>query len=91
MASQNTFRLYQWCLDHNFIQQALTLYVEIVPDILFDTVNTRGILGFIRKKKRAIHRKTFSKVKRKNKELKLGNKLSEIFYESTKDELRKKT
>ncbi|WP_127010934.1 TM1812 family CRISPR-associated protein [Veillonella sp. CHU594] len=80
----------KWCLDHNFIQQALTLYVEIVPDILFDTVNTRGILGFIRKKKRAIHRKTFSKVKRKNKELKLGNKLSEIFYESTKDELRKK-
>ena len=29
-------------------------------------------------------------MKRKNKELKLGNKLSEIFYESTKDELRKK-
>lgn len=80
----------KWCLDHNFIQQALTLYVEMVPDILFDTDNTRGILGFIRKNKRTIQRKTFSKVKRENKELKFGNKLSELFYETTKDELRKK-
>lgn len=80
----------KWCLEHNFIQQALTLYVEMVPDILFDADNAKGILGFIRKKKRTIQRKMFSKVKRGNKGLTLGNKLSEIFYESTKDDLRKK-
>lgn len=24
-----------WCLKHNFIQQALTLYIELVPEVLF--------------------------------------------------------
>jgi|GEM_PF-5100309 len=25
----------EWCLDHNYIQQALTLCIEIIPDVLF--------------------------------------------------------
>lgn len=25
----------KWCLKHNFIQQALTLYIELVPEVLF--------------------------------------------------------
>ena len=27
----------KWCLEHNFIQQALTLYIELVPEIFFET------------------------------------------------------
>ena len=37
----------KWCLDHNFIQQALTLYIELIPEILFEKNEYGAILECI--------------------------------------------
>ena len=40
----------KWCLDHNFIQQALTLYIELIPEILFEKNKYGAILECIDEK-----------------------------------------
>ena len=37
----------KWCLNHNFIQQALTLYIELIPEILFEKNEYGAILECI--------------------------------------------
>lgn len=37
----------KWCLDHNFIQQALTLYIELIPEILFEKNKYGSILEYV--------------------------------------------
>lgn len=37
----------KWCRDHNFIQQALTLYIELIPEILFEKNEYGSILECI--------------------------------------------
>ena len=46
--TENELEYIKWCLKHNYIQQALTLYIEIVPEILFND-ETASILSFINK------------------------------------------
>ena len=79
----------EWCLKHNFIQQALTMYIEIVPEILLDHNNTKGILNFVRTNKRKIIGGIDKKVKRNNKTIVETSKVSDRLYESTKDALIK--
>ena len=40
----------KWCRDHNFIQQALTLYIELIPEILFEKNEYGSILECIDEK-----------------------------------------
>lgn len=46
--TENELEYIKWCLKHNYIQQALTLYIEIVPEILFND-EIASILSFINK------------------------------------------
>lgn len=78
-----------WCLDHNFIQQALTMYIEIVPEILIDHNNTKGILNFVKTSKRKIIGGIDKKVKRTHKTIVETSKVPDRLYESTKDALIK--
>ena len=47
----------RWCLDHNFIQQALTMYIEMVPDILIKSKKYRKLVPT-----EVISRKTTKKI-----------------------------
>lgn len=87
--SRNGLDYIQWCLDHNFIQQALTMYIEIVPEILFDHNDTKGILNFVRTNKRKIIGEIDKKVKRNHKTIVETSKVPDRLYESTKDALIK--
>lgn len=87
--SRNGLDYIQWCLDHNFIQQALTMYIEIVPEILFDHNDTNGILNFVRTNKRKIIGGIDKKVKRNHKTIVETSKVPDRLYESTKDALIK--
>ena len=87
--SRNGLDYIDWCLQHNFIQQALTLYIEVVPEILLDNANTKGILGFVRKNKRVISGRIAKKVKRNHKQSIIISKIPDRLYESTKDDLKK--
>lgn len=40
----------RWCLEHDYLQQAITLYTEALPDYLFDTKHLLAFSDDLRKK-----------------------------------------